>query len=64
MHQAQEQAQAQKPWLDDAFVQEVARKADADPRSVVRRLAGLQVRGRSGKRIDAAVESMRPKGRK
>jgi hypothetical protein len=41
--------------IDDAIVQEIAREASADPRSVVRRLAGLPVRGLAGERIDRAL---------
>ena len=42
--------------IDDATVQTLATNADADPRSVVRFLAGLPVRGRAGRRIaDAAA---------
>lgn len=41
--------------IDDATVQTLAAHADADPRSVVRFLAGLPVRGRAGRRIAAAA---------
>jgi hypothetical protein len=41
--------------IDDTVVAALAEEADADPRSVVRRLAGLKVRGRAGRRIDAAI---------
>jgi hypothetical protein len=41
--------------IDDAFVDRVSREADADRRSVTRRLAGLPVKGRAGRRIDAAI---------
>lgn len=44
--------------LDDAAVARLAERAAADPRSVLRRLAGLRVRGRVGARIDAAIEEM------
>ena len=43
------------PVVDDALVAEVAAEADTDPRSVVRRIAGLRVAGRPGRRIDAAL---------
>lgn len=45
--------------VTDAFVADVARAADADIRSVVRRLAGLPVRGRAGRRIDAVIANQR-----
>jgi len=45
--------------VTDAFVADVARAADADIRSVVRRLAGLPVRGRAGRRIDAVIAKRR-----
>ena len=41
--------------IDDETVATIARDADTDPRSVVRRLAGLPVRGRAGRRIDDAI---------
>ena len=47
---------------DDAFVQAVAKDADVDPRSVIRRLAGLPVAGRAGRRIDAAIARRRLAG--
>lgn len=43
------------PPIDDAAVEAIAREADVDARTVVRRLAGLPVRGRPGRRIDAAI---------
>jgi hypothetical protein len=49
-------AQPPKPeQVTDAFVAAIAEAADVDTRSVVRRLAGLPVRGRGGRRIDAAI---------
>jgi hypothetical protein len=42
-------------WITDAVVDAIAEDADVDQRSVLRRLAGLPVRGRSGRRIDRAV---------
>ena len=41
--------------ITDATVLKIAAEADADPRSVVRFLAGLPVRGRAGRRIAAAT---------
>ena len=41
--------------IDDELIERIARDADADPRSVVRRLAGLPVRGRAGRRIDGVI---------
>lgn len=41
--------------ISDSTVAVIAAEADAHPRSVVRRLAGLPVRGRSGVRIDRAL---------
>jgi hypothetical protein len=41
--------------VTDDVIREVAEEAQADPRSVVRRLAGLRVRGRVGKRIDLVL---------
>jgi hypothetical protein len=38
--------------IDDSTVEEIANAADADKRSVVRRLARLPVKGRAGRRID------------
>jgi hypothetical protein len=42
--------------VDDELVAALAEQASADRRSVVRRLAGLPVRGLAGRRIDAAIE--------
>lgn len=47
------------PHVDDNFVAEVATETDTDHRSVVRRLAGLPVKGRAGRRIDAALARRR-----
>jgi len=41
--------------IDDALIDAVAAEADADPRSVVRRIAGLDVKGRAGRRIDTVL---------
>lgn len=41
--------------VDDAFVDSVAEEADVDKRSVVRRIAGLKVEGKPGRRIDAVL---------
>jgi hypothetical protein len=40
------------PRVNDDLVEDVAKATYADPRSVVRRLAGLPVRGRRGEAID------------
>lgn len=45
-------------WTDED-VAAVARDASADPRSVVRRIAGLPVRGIAGDRIDRALRTFR-----
>ena len=42
----------ERPMITDALVDAVADAVDADSRSVVRRLAGLPVRGRRGEAID------------
>jgi hypothetical protein len=47
--------------IDDVTVARIADRASADPRSVVRRLAGLPVRGRAGARIDAALAEILPR---
>jgi hypothetical protein len=49
--------QHETPPVDDALVAAVARDADVDERSVIRRLAGLPVRGRAGRRIDRALQA-------
>lgn len=41
--------------LNPGVVQEIATEADVDLRSVIKRLARLPVKGRSGRRIDAAL---------
>lgn len=46
--------------IDDDLVADIAREARADERSVLRRLAGLHVRGRAGERIDAALAVRHP----
>ncbi|MFO0735749.1 MAG: hypothetical protein U0270_07715 [Labilithrix sp.] len=38
--------------ITDDFVEDVAKTIHGDPRSVIRRLAGLPVRGRRGEAID------------
>lgn len=48
--------------LDDATIARIADRASCDPRSVVRRLAGLPVKGRAGARIDAAIAEWRGGG--
>ncbi len=44
--------------IDDAIVAALAREADVDERTVIRRLAGLPVRGRAGRRIDRALQTL------
>jgi len=46
--------------IDDDLVADIAKEAHADERSVLRRLAGLHVRGRAGERIDAALAARQP----
>jgi hypothetical protein len=46
---------AQDAPIDDELVDSIAEEADVDARSVVRRLAGLPVRGRIGRRIDLVL---------
>jgi hypothetical protein len=46
------------PSISDRTVQAIADRADVDPRSVVRRLAGLPVRGRTGARIDRVIREL------
>jgi hypothetical protein len=41
--------------VNDALVDRLAEVSDTDRRSVIRRLAGLKVKGRAGRRIDAAI---------
>lgn len=41
-----------KPPITDALVAELADQADVDPRTLIRRLAGLPVRRRACARID------------
>jgi len=55
MHDAPSTAAAW-PTITDAVVDDIAREADVDRRSVMRRLACLPVRGRSGRRVDAVLE--------
>ena len=43
------------PRVDDDLVGKLAEEADTDPRSVVRRIAGLPVKGRVGARIDRVL---------
>ena len=43
----------------DEFVERVAREAIANPRTVVRRMAGLPVRGAVAQRIDAVLAKLR-----
>jgi hypothetical protein len=53
-HDAPPTVRAQ-PAIDDRLVEIIASKADVDQRSVIRRLAGLPVRGRTGNRIDRVI---------
>lgn len=46
------------PVLDEATVRDIARKADVDERSVIKRLAGLPVKGRAGARIEAVLAAL------
>jgi hypothetical protein len=43
--------------IDDSVVADIAREADVDERTVIRRLAGLPVRGRPGRRIDRVLHA-------
>ena len=45
--------------FDEQAIAEIAREAEADPRSVWKRLAGGEVRGRVQARIDRAIVSVR-----
>jgi hypothetical protein len=45
-----------KPTYDDAAIGRIALAAICDPRTVIRYLAGLPVRGKVSERIKAAVE--------
>jgi hypothetical protein len=47
--------QTTSPGIDEAVVAAIAAEAEADPRSVWKRLAGGKVRGRVGARIDRAI---------
>jgi hypothetical protein len=47
--------QHQAPRIDDRTVGQIAAKADCDNRTVIRKLAGLPVRGRVGVRVDCAI---------
>ena len=51
------------PRFDDVTVARIAAETDTDPRTVIRRIAGLPVVGRPGARIDrvlARVMGTRP----
>lgn len=45
--------------IEESVILAIAKKAIAHPRSVVRRFAGLAVRGDVGRRIDAAIAEWR-----
>jgi hypothetical protein len=42
--------------VDDAWVARIAKVAVCDPRTVLRHLAGLEVRGKVAERIKAAID--------
>jgi hypothetical protein len=46
------------PLITTALVAKIADEADADARSVTKRLAGLPVAGRAGRRIDAVLKQL------
>jgi hypothetical protein len=48
--------------ISDEAVDAIARDADVDRRTVIRRLAGLPVRGRVGARVDRALAARRAGG--
>ncbi len=52
-------ARSTKHSLNDETVDTIAREASVDPRTVVRVLAGLPVRGLAGERAVAAVDRFR-----
>jgi hypothetical protein len=41
--------------LDEQTVREIAVEADVDERTLLKRIVGLPVRGRTGRRIDAVL---------
>ncbi len=45
-------------YVIDELVSEVVRATGADPRSVIKRLAGLPVRGAAGRCVDVALASV------
>jgi hypothetical protein len=47
--------QHEAPRISKQTVEQIAAKADCDERSVIRKLAGLPVRGRVGARVDRAI---------
>ncbi|HEY1695815.1 MAG TPA: hypothetical protein VGG39_26790 [Polyangiaceae bacterium] len=47
------------PVVDDELIEQIAREADVDRRSVVRRLAGLPVKGKPGRRVDEILLRLR-----
>jgi len=58
MHDAQDYS-PQGGTITDEIVDRIAAVADADRRSVIRRLAGLPLRGRVQRRVDAAIAAQR-----
>lgn len=44
--------------VTDELVDEIARLSGGDRRTVIRRLAGLQVRGAAGRSIDDAIDKV------
>lgn len=45
--------------LTDAIVNVLANRADCDPKTVIRALAGLPVRGRAGTRVARTIAAWR-----
>ena len=45
--------------LDAEAVAKIAERASVDPRTVYKRLAGVEVRGLAGERVDAAIAEWR-----
>jgi hypothetical protein len=45
-----------KATYDDAAIERIAKEAVSDPRTVLRYLAGLPVRGKVSERIKIAIE--------
>jgi hypothetical protein len=45
--------------ITEALIADLARRADVDPRSVLKALAGSDVRGRAGARIERVLAELR-----